>query len=217
LDLRLMLGVLLVLVSVVAGARVVAAADRTRPVWALTHDLAPGSVLRAEDLVRRQVQLASAADRYLPAAPGDASPVGYVLTRSVSPDELLPRDALRDPATLADRREVSVPVDAGHRPADLVPGQLVDVFVTVKASGGASGGMPGGVSGGPSDGAAGATRVVLRTATVLSVGDRGRDGGDAVVVAVPAAEGAALVGAVRSGSVDLVRVPVTDDVVEVGG
>src|SRR4051794_32919907 len=40
LDLRLVLGVLLVLASVLLGARVVGAADATVPVWAVTGDLA---------------------------------------------------------------------------------------------------------------------------------------------------------------------------------
>ena len=43
LDLRLVLGVLLVLGSVLLGARVVGAADATVPVWAAAGDLAAGT------------------------------------------------------------------------------------------------------------------------------------------------------------------------------
>src|SRR6476469_1490712 len=50
LDLRLVLGVLLVLGSVLLGARVVGAADATVPVWAVTGDLAAGTRLDASDL-----------------------------------------------------------------------------------------------------------------------------------------------------------------------
>src|SRR3954467_2461419 len=50
LDLRLAPGVLLVLGSVLVGARVVSAADATVPVWSATGDLAAGTVLSADDL-----------------------------------------------------------------------------------------------------------------------------------------------------------------------
>src|SRR3954468_16062952 len=61
LDLRLVLGVLLVLGSVLLGARVVSAADATVPVWAATGDLAPGTELTADDLVPVDVRLDDAA------------------------------------------------------------------------------------------------------------------------------------------------------------
>ena len=60
-----MLGVLLVLVSVLLGARVVGAADSTVPVWAASGDLAAGTVLAAGDLVAVDVRLDDAAGRYL--------------------------------------------------------------------------------------------------------------------------------------------------------
>src|SRR3954469_9247467 len=68
LDLRLVLGVLLVLGSVLLGARVVSAADATVPVWALATDLAAGSELTAADLVAVDVRLDDAAGAYLSTA-----------------------------------------------------------------------------------------------------------------------------------------------------
>ncbi len=50
-DLRLLLGLLLVLGSVLLGARVVSAASTTVPVWAVTGDLAAGTVLSSDDRV----------------------------------------------------------------------------------------------------------------------------------------------------------------------
>jgi len=61
LDLRLVLGVLLVLGSVLLGARVVAAADATVPVWAATGDLAAGTELTAGDLRAVDVRLGDSA------------------------------------------------------------------------------------------------------------------------------------------------------------
>src|SRR3954463_12970508 len=65
LDLRLVLGLLLVLGSVLLGARVVSAADATVPVWAAVGELAPGTLLTAEDLVAVDVRLDDAGEWYL--------------------------------------------------------------------------------------------------------------------------------------------------------
>lgn len=48
-DLRLVVGVVLVLGSVAAGAVVVSRADATRPMLVAVHDLAAGTVLRETD------------------------------------------------------------------------------------------------------------------------------------------------------------------------
>src|SRR6478735_2422730 len=61
LDLRLVLGVLLVLGSVLLGARVVTAADATVPVWTAAGNLAAGTRLTAGDLVAVDVRLDDAA------------------------------------------------------------------------------------------------------------------------------------------------------------
>src|SRR4051795_9445910 len=68
LDLRLVLGVLLVLASVLLGARVVGAADATVPVWAVTGDLAAGTELTAGDLMAVDVRLDDTAVPYLSTA-----------------------------------------------------------------------------------------------------------------------------------------------------
>ena len=51
LDLRLVAGVVLVLASVLLGARVISRANASDSVWAASRDLAPGTVLSADDLV----------------------------------------------------------------------------------------------------------------------------------------------------------------------
>ena len=76
LDLRLVLGVLLVLGSVLLGARVVGAADATVPVWAVTGDLAAGTELHAGDLRAVDVRLGDAADAYLSTSTRATCPVG---------------------------------------------------------------------------------------------------------------------------------------------
>ncbi len=131
LDLRLVLGVLLVLGSVLLGARVVSAADATVPVWAVASDLAAGVELGAEDLVAVDVRLDSAAGAYLSTT---TRPEGRTLARAVRAGELLPRSALEEPARLV---QVALPVQAGFVPPSLTRGQLVDVYALADPAAGA--------------------------------------------------------------------------------
>jgi hypothetical protein len=156
LDLRLVLGVLLVLGSVLLGARVVTGADRTVPVWTAAGDLAAGTVLTADDLVPVDVRLDDAADAYLSTT---TQPQGRALSRAVRKGELLPRSAL-DGAS--EQVQLALPVQAGYVPPGLGRGSRVDVYaLPATAAGQASS-----ASGSP---AAPAVVAVVRDATVQAV------------------------------------------------
>jgi len=194
LDARVAVGLLLVLVSVAAGARIVSTAGHLTPVYAAAHDLVPGEQLTSTDLAIVRVRLDGGGSRYL--AAGSAAPVGYVLTRVVSAHELLPASALSPSSALADSRMVTVPVQAGHLPADLGRGDLVDVYVTPKAATGRTVPAP--------------TLVLAKVAVESREGGSRTFGGQsalAVVLDVDAADVEAMVHAVESGAIDLVRVP----------
>ncbi|SEO71528.1 SAF domain-containing protein [Trujillonella endophytica] len=133
LDLRLVLGVLLVLVSVLVGARVVAAADTTVPVWAASGDLAAGTVLSAGDLVAVDVRLDDVAARYLATS---TRPEGRTLGRAVRSGELLPGSALEEAPDLV---QIALPVQAGFVPPGLDRGRIVDVYAVADPAAGASG------------------------------------------------------------------------------
>ena len=157
LDLRLVLGVLLVLGSVLLGARVVGAADATVPVWAVAGDLAAGSELTTADLVAVDVRLDDAADAYVSTG---TDPAGRTLGRAVRGGELLPLSALEEPANVV---HLALPVQSGYVPPDLRRGQLVDVYAVAHPTAGA-----------PVPGAAGVGLVVSR-APVQAIS--GRSGG----------------------------------------
>lgn len=125
-DPRLLVGAVLVLGSLVAGHRVVAAADDTVPVYAAVGAIVPGDRVHDGRLAVVQVRLDVASEAYLPAS--QPVPAGAVALRAVGPGELLPRAALGEADRLA-RRPVGVPV-AGPVPAGLVAGALVDVWVS---------------------------------------------------------------------------------------
>lgn len=174
LDLRVVLGVLLVLGSVLLGGRIVSAADATVRVWAAAADLAPGTELAREDLVAVDVRLDTTAGSYLSAA---SRPEGRVLARAVGAGELLPRSVLEAPA---DQVQLALPVQAGYVPPGLDRGQLVDVYAVADAAAG-----PGQVPGG-------GVSVVVRRAPVQAISGRSEGvlstptTAVQVVVAVPA-------------------------------
>jgi hypothetical protein len=130
LDLRLVLGVLLVLGSVLLGARVVGAADATVPVWAVADDLAAGSEVTTADLVAVDVRLDDAARAYVST---ETRPEGWTLSRAVRAGELLPRTALEEPAGLV---HLALPVQSGYVPPGLERGQLVDVYAVADPAAG---------------------------------------------------------------------------------
>jgi hypothetical protein len=183
LDLRLVLGVLLVLISVLAGAKIMSSGDKTVPVWAVNADLAAGTVLKPGDVRPVRVRLLDNAPRYLAAT---RSPEGQTLKRDLGRDELLPRDAIgaKPCGSL-----LSVPVNAQHLPASVAKGQRVDVYATGKSG-------------------SKETAQVLRAVTVQAVqrprgGIVGGGGEWAVVVRVPADRSAAVVQAIRGSDLDV--------------
>lgn len=188
LDARLVAGVLLVLVSVVVGARVLSSADRSSTVYVAARDLEPGATLRDGDLVPQRVRLDPAqVARLVVVPPGGRAPTGYVTVRSLVAGDLVLRSALVDERS-TDLRQVTLNVAPGHAPPDLRGSQLVDVYVTPKQTGGA--------------------HLVLAGVAVASAPTaRGLGGSQdqAVVLDVAPGDVLALVRAVGDGQVDLVR------------
>jgi len=188
LDTRLVLGVVLVLVSVVVGARLVASADDSVGVWSARADLAAGTTLAADDVAVTRVRLPDNAGRYVAAR---SSPVGSTLSRAVSAGELLPVQALQ---ASPEGRLVTIPVGRLHVPQDLRRGHLVDVFASVTSPGE------------PVRTSQVLERVVVqdRTATTGGLTSSGADIG--VTVLVPTDRAAAVVAAVQGAQIDVLRV-----------
>lgn len=155
LDLRLVLGVLLVLGSVLLGARIVSGADRTVPVWAAAGDLAAGTVLTSDDLVPVDVRLGDAAGAYLATS---TRPQGRALSRSVRHAELVPRSALDGASAQV---QLALPVQAGYVPPGLGRGSRVDVYA-----------LPGTASGQAAQATGPGVVAVVRDATVQAVSGR---------------------------------------------
>ncbi|BDZ46021.1 hypothetical protein [Naasia aerilata] len=135
LDVRFVLGLLLVLGSVAGVWAVVAGAERTQAVYAAGGPLAVGDRVTGDDLELAAVRLGTAAGHYL--EPGDLPVEGVVMTRAVDAGELVPSSAVGAESSL---RMASVVVPLGADPAHGVePGALVDVWSASEAEQGAYG------------------------------------------------------------------------------
>lgn len=125
LDLRLILGVLLVLAAVLAGAAIVSSADRRSSVWVLRHDVSAGTVLGGDDLGLTRVALGSSEGGYLGISD---SPVGKVVGEDLRAGQLLPRSAVEAAATGV---AVTVPVRPENMPR-LSRGDRVTLWVSTR-------------------------------------------------------------------------------------
>jgi hypothetical protein len=131
-DPRLVIGIALVALCAVLGARFMGGSSDTVPVWATRSAMPEGGQVDTADLVRRNVRFAdqAQADRYL-SADRDL-PGGATLARAVGAGELLPRAALATSST-ATVIEVPLSVDTQSVPATVGVGSTVDVWVTPEA------------------------------------------------------------------------------------
>ena len=144
-DPRLWVGVAIVAVSVVAGARLLASADDTVPVWVAAGNLAAGAPVTAADLEPHRVRVAVAddVDGYFSAT---ERPPDGVLLRGVGDGELLPRTAV---GPVGQRGTVQVPlsVDPEQVPPSVGRGSVVDVYVLGDPAGPSPGATAGATAG----------------------------------------------------------------------
>ena len=197
LDPRLLGGLLVVLISVAVGVKVVGDADEGDLVWAASRDLPAGSTVQTDDLEARSVRMPGTVGAYVDAS--GAPPTGYVLVRDVASGELVPAAALDDAGAATNHRLVSMPVAQHHYPVGLARGHRVDVYVVPAV-------VPGVVA------ETGEPVLVLGGAAVSGVsGDPGGFGAGGstigVVLEIDSDDVPAVVEAVSSGSIQLIRVP----------
>ena len=127
LDIRLAVGLALVIGSVVSGAVVVGHAQTTVPVVVATRDLAEDSQLGAGDLAVRRVQLsAPTLSRY---ARQPQELIGKRLTVAITRDELVPLAVARHSAPST---SLAIPLADGMAPA-LRAGQRIELWLTTPA------------------------------------------------------------------------------------
>jgi hypothetical protein len=187
-DPRLLAGVLLILVSIVVGARVVRAADRTVEVYAAAHALPAGHVLDRGDTRLVRVRLSGNAAQYVRAT---FAIDGKVLAHDLNEGELVARSVLLDQAGTP-TRHVAVAVKRGHV-ADVSANDLVDVVATTAGS----------------DKTPGRTWTIAQGLQVVAKPQTGNGLGSSelhVILDVPADLVLPLTAAMHSAEIDIVRV-----------
>lgn len=123
-DLRLVLGVLLVVGSVAGVYGIVAAADRRVTVYAAASALTPGERIDAGDLVQRSVALDGADRLYL--AAGRIPSGGLVVTQPVAKGQLLPTSSVGSTSGV---RSTSLVIQLATRVSGaVVPGATIDIW-----------------------------------------------------------------------------------------
>jgi hypothetical protein len=127
-DPRLWVGVAIVAVSIIAGARILGAADESVTVWAAARDMAPGDTVRADDLVSTSVRFGddSVLDHYLLAS--DPLPDDLLLTRGLGAGELVPAAALGS-GEEADTVIVSLAFPPELIPTNIGAGSMIELLV----------------------------------------------------------------------------------------
>ncbi len=132
LDVRLVIGVLLVTASIAGVVAIVSTSDRTVEVYAAASALSPGDRVRSADLRVQNVRLDQETARYL--VPGDIPDDGVIVSRPVSVGELIPVSAVGD-ANGAQLAPLVLSVDSSLA-ASVTPGATVDVWATRKGESG---------------------------------------------------------------------------------
>lgn len=123
-DLRLLLGLSLVICSVVLGAFVVSRADSTTAMVVASRDLSVGTVITAQDVHTARVKLGRTGGSYVE-LPADA--LGRSLTRPLSAGELVPRTAVAAPGGT----DTTVPISVRPENAPVLNrGQRIGVWVS---------------------------------------------------------------------------------------
>jgi Flp pilus assembly protein CpaB len=164
LDVRALVGVLLMLAA--TGGAIVAwtAAEDTRPIVVAAHDLPSGAILSSSDLVTRRVRVDDSI--YAAAVPGADlnAMVGRQLAEPVHADQILARAQVASkPAVPAGQEVLTVPVRADNAAGGhLRAGDVVQVLATVDA--GKTGSH---------------TTVILPQATIYDVGRDAQSAGSA--------------------------------------
>ena len=127
-DLRLIIGVVIVVTTALAGFALVSAADNTTSVYTAAKSLSPGHVIQDSDLVLTDVKLGKSSSAYLDEK---GLTQGAVVTKAVAAGELVPMSAVGTAKQVA-TTNVVVQLDVPLA-ADAVVGSNVDVWASMAA------------------------------------------------------------------------------------
>lgn len=122
---RRLIAIAAIALSLLAALGLASASHTSTPIWVAAHQLVPGSVIGPADISRVNANLGSAAKGYYA---GSAKLIGNTVTRSVGASEFIPLNALAQAGSASDYRHLPIGIARSDLPADLLPGQRVDLY-----------------------------------------------------------------------------------------
>lgn len=123
-DLRMVLGGLLIVASFISAYVISQSTSRMVTVWSASVDLAPGEIIEENDIYISRVALNDKAEYYLNS---QRSIVGTHVLRSIKASELIPAFALSEIAPMQ-LKKVPVSVSALRKAEGIISGAVVDVY-----------------------------------------------------------------------------------------
>ena len=115
----------LIALSLISALLIVKSSERSTLVWSAQGDLAIGEKIARQNLKATRVLLPESLRRYTPAS---TSLLGKVVTRPIAGGELIPKAALSLGTNGLLIRSLPLQVLKNDLPADLVAGELVDIY-----------------------------------------------------------------------------------------
>ena len=122
---RLVSGLSLFIIALLAASLIAKEANRTVYVWASSTELAPGNVITQSDIKATPVLLPESAKNYLSAS---AQIIGAVVKFRVAAGDLIPLAAITSTANQLDLRAVPLTVESTDLPMGLTRGEVIDIY-----------------------------------------------------------------------------------------
>ena len=122
---RLVTGLSLFIIALLAASLIAKEANRTVYVWASSTELAPGNIITQSDIKATPVLLPESAKNYLSAS---AQIIGAVVKFRVAAGDLIPLAAITSTAEQLDLRAVPLTVESTDLPMGLTRGEVIDIY-----------------------------------------------------------------------------------------
>lgn len=122
---RLVTGLSLFIIALLAASLIAKEANRTVYVWASATELAPGNIITQSDIKATPVLLPESAKNYLSAS---AQIIGAVVKFRVAAGDLIPLAAIASTVDQLDLRAVPLTVESTDLPMGLTRGEVIDIY-----------------------------------------------------------------------------------------
>jgi hypothetical protein len=122
---RLITGISLFMIAILAASLIAKEANRTVYVWASATELAPGNIITQADIKATPVLLPESAKNYLSAS---AQIIGTVVKSRVAVGDLIPLAAIASTLDQLTLRAVPLTIESTDLPMGLTRGEVIDIY-----------------------------------------------------------------------------------------